>query len=238
MVILVQRWAERYMNDHPAVLIEVSGGGTGAGISALREGTITVAAASRELSAREVEQLPGAERTHVALDAIAVYVHRDNPLRSLDMETLARIFRGRIRDWAEVSPAPGRIVLYSRENNSGTYAFFKERVLSNLDFDVAAQTLPGTAAVIDAVAQDPRGIGYGGIGYGRGARALALRTDEGDVLPTEENASSGRYPLARFLNLVTRSDAPPATRAFVTWTLEESAQQLARDGGFFPLPKP
>ncbi|HJL20193.1 MAG TPA: phosphate ABC transporter substrate-binding protein, partial [Sandaracinaceae bacterium LLY-WYZ-13_1] len=155
MVILAQRWAEAYMATHPETTVQVTGGGSGTGLAALINGTTDIANASRPIHDRERRYLRrnrGAEahETPVALDAVAVYVHGDNPIESLTIEQLAGVFRGQIEDWSELGEEPGPIVLYSRENNSGTYAYFKEHVLDGLDFDASAQTLPGTAAVINA----------------------------------------------------------------------------------------
>lgn len=241
MVVLAQRWAEAYMRGHAGTTIEVSGGGSGTGIAALLNGTTDVANASRPLSERERRDLaqggaPAVE-TQVALDALAIYVHEDNPVRSLTIPQLREIFRGRITSWAAVGGPDRPIVLYSRENNSGTYAYFKEHVLEGDDFATSAQTLPGTAAVINAVSRDPGGIGYGGIGYASGIRTLPIATEGGEPIePTMENATSGRYPLARFLFMVTRGEPTGAARDLIDWVRSAEGQALVRDVGFYPLP--
>lgn len=241
MVILARRWAERYMQDHPGVLVQVSGGGSGTGFAALVNGTTDIATASRRIHPREVEALAEergvqALETRVALDAVAVYVHRDNPLRSLSLLQLRDIYRGRLPSWRQVGGSSARFVLYSRENNSGTYAFFKERVLGQLDFAPEVQTLPGTASVISAVARDRGGIGYGGISYSEGVRAVALREEGRTVLPTLEAATTGRYPLSRFLYMYSVGDGDAVSQRFLAWA-RSSGQALVAEAGYYPLPQ-
>jgi len=242
MVILGQRWAERYMQLHPGTTVQVSGGGSGTGIAALLNGTTDVANASRPLKASERTQLAArghgaAVETRVALDALAVYVHESNTLARIDLEQLRRVFKGEVTNWSQLGGPDRPIILYSRENNSGTYAYFKEHVLDNADFATNAQTLPGTAAVINAVSHDPNGIGYGGIAYGSGVKHLRLGASGADAIePTMENAVSGRYPLARFLFMVTAG--PPAGLAhdYIEWIRSPAGQELVESVGYYPLP--
>lgn len=237
MVVLAQRWAERYMQSHPGTTLEVSGGGSGTGLAALLNGTTDVATASRPVSARERAQAPELQEHRVALDALAVYVHEDNPIQSITIAQLAEVFGGRVTNWSQLGGSDRPIVLYSRENNSGTYAYFKEHVLGGGDFAATAQTLPGTAAVINAVAHDPNGIGYGGIGYAQGIRTVPVAGEDGTpVEPSMANATTGRYPLARFLFLVTRGEPQGSARAFLDWVQGPDGQGLVEPVGFYPLP--
>ncbi|MDH5492048.1 MAG: phosphate ABC transporter substrate-binding protein, partial [Myxococcales bacterium] len=207
MVILAQRWAEAFMEANEGVSVQVAGGGSGTGIAALINGTTDLANASRELKARERTQIRErvgreAQQTRVALDALAIYVHAENGLASLTIPQLRGIFRGEITNFREVGGPDLPIVIYSRENSSGTYAYFKEHVLDDLDFAPQAQTLPGTAAVINAIGQDRGGIGYGGIAYAAGVRAIRVAAEGGEAVePTMQNATRGRYPLARYLHI-------------------------------------
>lgn len=242
MVILAQRWAEAYMRTHPGAIIQVSGGGSGTGIAALINGTADIATASRSIKdseRRTIAERHGGEvhETRVALDAIAIYVHESNPVRSLTIEQLRRIYRGQAHDWSAFGGPDRRIILYSRENNSGTYAYFKEHVLDELDFAAEAQTLPGTAAVINAVSQDPGAIGYGGIGFGRGVRTVPVSEGDGPaVAPTLENATGGAYPLARYLYLYTADEPTGLAGEFIGWVLSPEGQALVEEVGFYPLP--
>jgi phosphate transport system substrate-binding protein len=243
MVILAQRWAQGLMDRDRAVSVQVSGGGSGTGIAALINGTTQLANASRRMKDREkaqVEETRGAapHETAVALDAIAIYVQRDNPLQSLTLEQLKSIFRGQVTRWSELGGPDRPIILYSRENNSGTYAYFKEHVLEDEDFATTAQTLPGTAAVINAVSRDRNGIGYGGIAYSEGVRTVTIsREGEPPVEPTLENATSGRYPLARYLYIYTVGAPSGPAAKYIELVLSPAGQQIVEGVGYYPLPR-
>jgi ABC-type phosphate transport system substrate-binding protein len=131
------------------------------------------------------------------------------------------------------------IVAYSRENNSGTYAYFKEHVLNNEDFASDIQTLPGTAAVINAVSKDKGSIGYGGIGYIKGVRALKVKKDAASpgVEPTLDNVVKGSYPISRYLFFYTAGPADGATRHFINWVVSANGQKICADVGYYPLPE-
>lgn len=243
MVILAQRWAEAYMKKNPDVSIQVSGGGSGTGIAALINGTTDIADASRKMKDEEkktVEEKRGAPavETPVALDALAVYVNDNNPVKSLSFPQLKKIYRGEAKNWKEVGGPDLPITLYGRENNSGTYVFFKEHVLDDLDYAPQTQTLPGTAAVINAVAKDKGGIGYGGIGYAEGIRTVPITKEEGGqaVEPTMENAVGGTYPLARFLYVYTAGQPEGRVADYVKFMLSPDGQKVVDGAGYYPLP--
>lgn len=242
MVILAQKWAERFMQDHAGATVQVSGGGSGTGIAALLNGTTDLANSSRPIKDREREDLRAqrhveAIETRVALDALAVYVNTASPLQALTIAQIKSIYRGTVTNWREVGGPNAPIVLYSRENNSGTYAYFKEHVLGGEDFAATAQTLPGTAAVINSVARDPNGIGYGGIAYGTGVRALRIRLEDGrEVEPTMANAVAGTYPISRFLYVYSAGEPTGLARAYLDFVLSPAGQSLIEGVGYFPLP--
>jgi len=168
MVILAQKWAETYMAANKGTTIQVTGGGTGTGFAALQNKTTDLCNASRPI--KSPGEVLGCIRAFgkkpveykVALDGLAVYVSADNPVTELTLSQVSDIFLGKIRNWKDVGGKDAPITLYSRENSSGTYEFFKDHVLNKQDFDATAQTMPGTAAVLQAVAKDKNGIGYGG----------------------------------------------------------------------------
>ena len=242
MVMLAQRLAEAFMEKNPVVSVQVTGGGSGTGIAALINGTTEIATASRPMKEAERAQVqarrgkPPVEHA-VALDGIAVYVHESNPVPHLTLDQIKRIYEGRIRDWSEVGGAPGPITLYSRENSSGTYAYFKEAVLQDEDFDPRTQPLPGTAAVVNAIARDPRGIGFGGIAYGGGVRALPVKKDEASepVTPSMETVTAGTYPISRKLFMYTAGEPTGLAAQFLEFALSPEGQRLAERAGYYPL---
>lgn len=244
MVILNQKWAQEYMKKHPDVNIQVTGGGSGTGIAALRNNTTDIAAASRLIKPKEIQDFlvnsgikPIQYKT--CLDGVAVFVNASNPLTEISLPTLGKIFRGEITNWKQVGGSDQPIVLYSRESNSGTYAFFKEEVLLEKDFSPRAQTLAGTAALIDAISKDVKGIGYGGIGYSHGVKALKLRRTESDVAtaPTQENVEGGIYPLSRSLNFyLNPRSTDPEIEKFVKWVRSAEGQKIVALVGYYPLP--
>jgi phosphate transport system substrate-binding protein len=244
MVILGQRWAETYMKTSPGVTIQVTGGGSGTGIAALVNGTTDVCESSRPMKDKEkqdVEAKRGAKpvETKVALDALAVYVSEKNPLQEISVPQLAKIYEGQTKSWKDVGGKDEPIVLYGRENNSGTYGYFKEHVLENKDFAPAVQTLAGTSAVVNAVKGDPKGIGYGGIAYLEGIRALKVKKDDSSpaIAPSLETAQSGTYPISRFLYFYTAGEPSGLTKKFIDWVSGPDGQKVISDVGYYPLPK-
>jgi phosphate transport system substrate-binding protein len=244
MVILGQRWAETYMNHTPGVTVQVTGGGSGTGIAALINGGTDICESSRPMKPKEREQAKqrrgkDVKEIPVALDGVAVYVHKDNPIRSISLPQLKAIYTGAAKSWKDVGGADARIVAYSRENNSGTYVYFKEHVLGNEDFAADVQTLPGTAAVVNAVSKDARSIGYGGIAYSSGIRAIPVGKDDraAPVEPTLEHVQSGTYPISRELYFYTIGEPEGAVKAFIGWVLGDEGQKVCEKVGYYPLNK-
>lgn len=242
MVILVQKWAEVYMGTHPGQIIEVTGGGSGTGIASLINGTTQVCMSSRPMKPDEQKKLRDRYQTTgteipVARDGISLYVNASNPLKDLTLAQIRDIYTGKITNWKELGGKEAIIVLYGRENSSGTYVFFKEHVLEGVDFAPGVQTLPGTSAVADAVGKDPNGIGYGGYAYGGSVKHLDVAADAGSpaVAPNEANVRDGSYPLARSLFWYTRANPSAETKALIDWVLSDAGQAVVKDVGYFPL---
>jgi len=242
MLQIGQRWAEVYMKDHPNATIQVTGGGSGTGIAALVNGTTQICQSSRPMKDEEkasVKQQRKADVSEipVAVDALAVYLNKQNRVDHMTMEQVRRIFQGEITNWKDVGGPNANIVLYGRENNSGTYVFFKEHVLANGDFAEKYQPLGGTAAVINAVVKDVNGIGYGGIGYATDLKAISIAKDAASepVAPTMENALSNKYPLSRFLYWYTAGAPAGTIKDLVDWVLGPQGQNTVKDVGFYPL---
>jgi phosphate transport system substrate-binding protein len=244
LVILAQKWAEVYMQQNPETEIQVTGGGSGTGFAALQNKTTDLANASRPIKAKEVAACIKAFKARpteykVALDGLSVYVNGDNPVTELTIDQLDRIFTGKVTNWKEVGGKDEPITLYSRENSSGTYEFFKEHVLKKKDFAASAQTMPGTAAVLQAVAKDKNGIGYGGAAYGAGARALNVKKDENSpaIEPTAANIANQTYPIWRFLYIYVNPALDKGEiAAYLNWIRSDQGQEIVEKVGYFPLP--
>lgn len=245
LLILAQKWAEVYMGNHADTKIQVTGGGSGIGFAALQNQTTDLCDASRKIKAAEIQKCIVAFNTRpteykVALDGLSVYVNVDNPLKELTVAQVGDIFTGKIKNWKEVGGSDAPITLYSRENSSGSYEFFKEHVLKGHDFAASAQTMPGTAAIIQAVAKDKGGIGYGGAGYGAGSKHLFIKADEKTpaVEPTKENVLNGTYPIWRYLYVyVNPAQDKGEIGAYLNWIRSDDGQKIVEDVGYFPLPK-
>ena len=245
MVILGQKWAEVYMKNHDGTTVQVTGGGSGTGIAALLNGTTDICNSSRPMKPAEVADFVKKfkARPHeykTCMDGLAVYVNDANPIKELSLPQLEGIFTGKITNWKDVGGPDAPISLYGRENSSGTYEFFKEHVLQKKDFAAATKTMPGTAAVIQGVAKDTNGIGYGGIAYGEGVKHLPVnKTDgAGAIEPSEENVLSGKYPIARYLfNYIDPAKDKGVVAEYISWCLSDDGQAVVKDVGYFPLPK-
>jgi phosphate transport system substrate-binding protein len=244
LVILAQKWAEVYMGQHPDMKIQVTGGGSGTGFAALQNQSTDLCTASRKIKSTEVEaciKAFGKRPTEykVSIDGLSVYVSADNPVKELSLDQIAQIFTGKIRNWKEAGGQDAPITVYSRENSSGTYEFFKEHVLKGKDFAASAQTMPGTAAVLQAVAKDKGGIGYGGAAYGAGAKHLAVKADDASpgVEPTEENVLGQKYPIWRYLYVYVNPALDKGDiGAYLKWVRRDDGQKIVKDVGYFPLP--
>ena len=244
LVILAQKWAETYMGKNSGVKIQVTGGGSGTGFAALQNQTTDLCDASRKIKAKEIEaciKAFGKRPTEykVAVDGLSVYVSADNAVKELSLEQLENIFTGKIKNWKEVGGADAPITVYSRENSSGTYEFFKEHVLKGKDFAASAQTMPGTAAVLQAVGKDKNGIGYGGAAYGAGAKHLSVKADDASpaIEPNEETVLAQKYPIWRYLYVyVNPAQDKGEIAAYLNWIRSEEGQKIVKDVGYYPLP--
>ena len=242
MVILAQRWAEAYMEKNPNSVIQVTGGGSGVGISALINGSTDIANASRSMKNSERDKLKqrynslGVE-IPTARDGITVYVHETNPIKELNFEQLKGIFTGEITNWKDIGGPDQKIILYGRENSSGTYVYFRDNVLNGMDYAATTQTLPGTAAVVNAVAKDPNGVGYGGVAYASGVKAVAVKKDASSSAyePTAENITSGNYPISRFLFMYVKTKPTGQLKEYIDWILSKDGQSIVTKVGYFPI---
>jgi phosphate transport system substrate-binding protein len=241
LVRLGQRWAEEYMKKNESIVIQVSGGGSGTGIAALLNGATDVCEASRDMKEKEYKKATelGIKpvRVSVALDGIAVFLNEKNTVNELSFAQLMGIYTGAITNWKEIGGKDTRIILYGRENNSGTYAFFKEHVLKKEDYSEYTQTLPGTAAVVNAVSKDVNGIGYGGIAWAKGVKYAAVRKLDKDpaVTPSVATVSDGTYPISRDLYWFFNGEPTGDLKKLLNWALSPEGQKIAMEIDYVPL---
>lgn len=241
MVILAQKWAEVYMKTNAEVVIQVTGGGSGTGISALINGSTDICNASRQLKRSEMEKLKERYNTMgieipCAKDGITIFLHESNPVKELSLKQLSDIYAGRVTNWKQVGGPDASIKLYGRENSSGTYVFFKDEVVKT-DYASSCQTLPGTAAVVNAVKNDKNGIGYGGAAYAVGVKHCKVKKDDSStaVEPTSENIKAGTYPISRYLYMYMTNRPTGEIKKYVDWILSPAGQSLVTELGYFPV---
>jgi phosphate transport system substrate-binding protein len=254
MVNLVQAWAEHYKEVQPTVSVQVAGGGSGVGIAGLIDGTLDIAAASRDMKAAERQRARarnGAEPQEftVALDAIAVYVHKDNTLDAMSIEDLAEIYGegGRIVQWSQLgihnrACTSDQVIRVGRQNNSGTYAYFRDVVLGgNREYRMGSIDQSGSKDVVALVSNTPCAIGYSGIAFATaGVKTVKIssRKAETAITPSEETVVNGSYPIARPLYLYTAREPAGQVKEFLDWVLSLDGQRIVRDLGFVPAPRP
>lgn len=245
MVHLTSTWAEHYMNEHPQSQISVTGGGSGTGIAALLNGTTDICAASRAIKDKErkLAQQKGMalEEFIVAMDGIAVIVNPANPIKTLSLEQIKKIFTGEYTNWQEVGGEDTPLLVFSRESSSGTYVFFQEAALDRADYTPRARLLPGTSALVQSVAADAGAIAYVGMGFAEEAINIVTMInvksteDSPAVIPTEKTVISGEYPIARPLYLYTNGKPQGLAKDFIDFNLAPAGQKIVRDTGYVPL---
>ena len=248
---LVQRLAEVFMKKNPGVNIAVTGGGSGTGIAALINKQTDIANSSRELSSKEEESAKqkGVKpfRVVFATDGISVIVHPENPVQKLTLEQLGKIFKGEITDWKEVGGKGGKISLYGRQSNSGTFVFFREFVVK-ADYSPHMKSMNGNAQIAEGIKADRDGIGYVAVGY--------VVNQKGEVMPgikilniskdaqseafspaNMDNVMSGKYPISRPLNQYLNGKPTAKLLDFIKFQIGEEGQKIVRQEGFFPVQK-
>lgn len=254
---LMTLWAEGFRAVYPNVNIQIEGKGSSTAPPALIEGTAQLGPMSREMKSDEIDKF---EKKYgykplaikVAIDALAVFVHKDNPIKGLNLAQVDSIFsstykRGGkpITTWGDIGLtgawATRPMSLYGRNSASGTYGFFKEHALSKGDFKDTVKEQPGSSSVVQGVASDLGSIGYSGIGYATSSvRALPLAEGSSMYEPSLENCLSGEYPLARFLyiyvNKKPNESLDKLTQEFISFVLSKAGQEIVVKDGYYPLP--
>jgi phosphate transport system substrate-binding protein len=242
MVHLASTWAESFMDAHSDVEVSVTGGGSGTGIAALLNGTTDICAASRKLKQKEkdlaAEKGIQPAEIVVARDGIAVVVNPANPVDSLTLEQIAKVYTGAYDQWSQVGGPEEPILVLSRESSSGTYVFFQEHVLQKKDYRQDARLMPATSAIIQSVSSDKWAIGYVGLGYaveaGDKVKMLGIKADESSaaVSPSEETVVSGEYSIARPLHMYTSGKPAGLVKDFIDFCLSPAGQKIVRETGY------
>jgi phosphate transport system substrate-binding protein len=253
MVNLAQAWAEAYSKVAPNISVEVSGGGSGVGIAALINGTAELANSSRSLEAEEREkakQKAGADPKEflVAYDGLAIYVHKSNPLEQISVEELSELYKegGKINNLSELGAKipdvkGDEIVRISRQNNSGTYHYFREHVVGKKnDFKAGSLDMNGSKDVVEQVGKTPGAIGYSGLGYATPAvKILKVSAKKGEpgVVPSNATVLDKTYPIARPMFMYTPGEPAGHVKQYLDWVLGPAGQKVVEDTGYVPLGK-
>ena len=258
LVNVAQAWAETYPTINPDVVVAVSGGGSGTGIAAMINGTVDIANASRSMKPKEIKQAKDSGQNPVehvvGYDALAVYIHNDNPAKSLSFHQLARVFGrgGDATKWSDLGlKIPGcgsdQIVVVSRQNNSGTYAYFKKAVLGSAakdgvikkgSFRQGTLDMHGSKDVVDLVEKTPCAIGYSGLAYATEhvKSACISKADNGTCInPSVATASDRSYPIARPLFMYTDGEPKGDIKKYMDWIKSDAGQCIVKKKGYAPF---
>ena len=247
LVTVAQAWAEEYSKVAGGTVVTVTGGGSGTGINAMINGTVDIANASRKMKESEFQtaRAAGIEPVEhiVGFDALAVYVHKDNPIESITIGQLADIYgeNGKVTKWSELGVDMGdndEIVRVSRQNNSGTYVYFRNTVLGKQGkYKLGSLDLHGSKDVVELVEKTAGAIGYSGLAYANEHVKLVPVSMNGNaaVTPSVETAVDGTYPIARPLMMYTNGEPTGAIKEYMDWILSSTGQAIIKNKGYAPV---
>lgn len=249
MVNLAQAWAETYKQERPVISVQVLGSGTGVGIASLTEGTCDLANASRRMTEKEIQRIKtrrnGEPKEHiVGYDALAIYVHPQNPIESITIEELAEIYGdgGSITQWSQLgvkNPGGDEIQRISRQNSSGTYAYFRQAVLGEKrDFKDGSIDQSGSKDVVALISRTPSAIGYSGMGYTTpGVKMLKVSKKKGEpgIAPCVETARNDAYPITRPLLIYTLDEPSGSVKEYLDWIFSPKGQAIVHETGYVPV---
>jgi phosphate transport system substrate-binding protein len=247
LVNVAQAWAEEYQKINSDIAIAVSGGGSGTGIAAMINGTVDIANASRKMKDKEKKMAKDRGQNPVehvvGYDALAVFIHKDNPMKTFTIEQLADIYgrKGKARKWSDLGvTVPGcedEIVVVSRQNNSGTYAYFKKAVLGKDKFKNGTLDMHGSKDVVDLVEKTPCAIGYSGLAYATDHVQMACISKGGApcVSPSVDTAGDGSYPVARPLMMYTNGEPQGDIKTYMDWIMSDEGQCIILNKGYAPV---
>lgn len=245
LINLVQTLAEQYMEEHPGYYISVTGGGSGTGIAALMNNKCDIANASRLMKAKEVakatENGVDLKRVVIAMDGLSVITNGNNPVDKLTVDEIGQIFRGDITNWKDVGGEDRPITLYGRQSNSGTFVFFRDKLLKG-DYSQSMNRMNGNAQIVESIKQDRSGIGYVGVGYVKTATGLNIvrvASNKGGYYASPLNkmdVKEGKYPITRPLNQYINGIPTGDTKKFLEYQLSAAGQRVVEAEGFFTIP--
>ena len=248
IVNLIQVWAEKVVENNPSYNIGVTGGGSGTGFAALINKTCDIAMSSRGIEEKESASAAEKDVTPVAymigLDGLAILVNKNNPVNRLTLEQLRDIFMATTTNWKEVGGEDRKIVILSRESNSGTHMFFKEHVLRHNDkkskdeFAPRALLMPSSQAIYDEVSENPNALGYVGMGYiNDNVKAVSVAVNENSdyFYPNSQNVMTGKYPISRPLYLYINGQPQGVVKEFIDYALSDEGQRIVEETDFVPI---
>jgi len=232
--------AEKYMEKHSETVISVKGGGSGTGIAELIDSSNDIAMSSRKIKDSEIENAKAngiePKEYEIAKDGISIIVNTANPVNSLTLEQLQKIYSGEIKNWNEVGGEDAEIAVIARDSASGTQEFFKEAVMGTVEFRNDLITQSATGAVTQEVAQNKKAIGFVGAAYqSSNIKTLGINTGSTVIMPTEANILSETYPLSRALYLYTSQTPKQAAKDFIEFVLSTEGQRIIRENGYAPI---
>jgi len=247
LLILAQRWAEAYRKNHGNVEIVVSGGGTGTGISALINKQTDIADASREIKQSEIDQAKtkgvNPVEWKVAIDGISIIVNKNNPIKEISLDELRRIYNGTVTKWSQIGGKDTPIIAYGRQSTSGTYVYFEEEILKGDKYRSDMNQLAGNAEIVQAVINDPNGIGYVGVAYAETRKneltilSVKKAADSTPYQPTIDNILSKKYPISRFLYVYTNGIPEGAVKDYIKFIIGSEGQKIVEEVGYIKAPQ-
>jgi phosphate transport system substrate-binding protein len=236
MLHLTQQLTDSFTEIHPNIKFRVFGGGTKSGIEELLLGNVDICTASRNLRPIEAKKLAeyyGSIGMYylVAKDAVSIYVNSESPINNLTIEQLSKIFTCEITNLSQVNLGNGEIKLAIRDSDSGTRQFLKDLVLPQSKFCSSAKIFSTTEEIIEFISQNKFGIGFGGLGLGKGVKLISIN----GVEPNVTNSKNDKYPLTRYLHFFTSKSSSGNVKKFIDWVLGTEGQKIVKDEGFIPL---
>jgi len=241
---LAQAEAENYMKENKNAAVTIVGGGSGVGITALKDETTDIAMSSRPLKMEERVKFQNKKmelkEVVIANDALAVIVNPKNKVSQLTHQQLGDIFTGKVTNWKQVGGSDMKIVAYARETSSGTYEFFKEHVMDKKNYAATVLNMPATGAIVESIAKTEGAIGYVGLAYEtKDVKQLAVSYDDGKtfVAPGVAAAQDGTYPVSRPLYFYYDASKENSVKPFIDYILSETGQKIVADVGYVPLKK-